>query len=187
MDLLAARSLYDDSLRRSMRVASARVPWDQALEIAHDVASELVRRSLAAPADGSDFQVTEALIHRAVVNRIRNSWRSQQRRNAAEQVHLSERTNLASAWTEPGNDLEVTELRRVLDDAIANMPRRMRDVFVLVREEGLSYAAVAARLGIGVGTVHTQLSRANAALRRALARYRGDHAQSVAATGRSDR
>jgi DNA-directed RNA polymerase specialized sigma24 family protein len=50
----------------------------------------------------------------------------------------------------------------------------MRSVFVLVREEELSYKETAARLGITVGTVHTQLSRANALLRDAVANYQSD-------------
>ena len=41
----------------------------------------------------------------------------------------------------------------------------------LVRDEELSYKDAAARLGVAVGTVHTQLSRANALLRECIQRY----------------
>ena len=51
------------------------------------------------------------------------------------------------------------------------MPRAMRETFLLVRDEELSYKEAAARLGVSVGTVHTQLSRANALLRECIQRY----------------
>jgi RNA polymerase sigma-70 factor (ECF subfamily) len=167
-----AQRLYEDVLRRAMRLAAPHVPWDQAFEVAHDVAIEIVRRTLDPPAGTSPPVVTGPLIVTAVTNRLRNSWRSVRRRSAAESVHSEERASLASAWSEPGTDIETGELQRVVDTTLSTMPEGMRAVFRLVREEERSYKETAAALGIGVGTVHTQLSRANALLRRAIESYR---------------
>jgi RNA polymerase sigma-70 factor (ECF subfamily) len=49
------------------------------------------------------------------------------------------------------------ELTR-LGEAIARLPRRMREVFVLRRVEGLSQKEVAARLGVSEGTVEKHMA-----------------------------
>ena len=64
------------------------------------------------------------------------------------------------------------ELSVAIDAAIARLPDRCREVFLLNRQRGLSYAQVAATLQISVKTVEIHMSRALAALRRALAPWR---------------
>ncbi|GGF53447.1 DNA-directed RNA polymerase sigma-70 factor [Azorhizobium oxalatiphilum] len=60
-----------------------------------------------------------------------------------------------------------SELRRLLE-AVAALPPRRREVFVLHKFEGLSYDAVAARMGIARNTVMVQMVNALADLDRAL-------------------
>jgi RNA polymerase sigma factor (sigma-70 family) len=175
------RRIYLDALDRAMRHAAAHVPRDEALEIAHHVACAVLRRQAG---DGSAQRgvlsaapVTEldAFIHRSVLNRLRETWRARRRRNAVEQSYENERGAIAPAWTQPGARLESRELHRVIEAAIAALPDARRQVFLLIRRDQRTYKEVAAQLGIGVGTVHTHLSRANAALRDAVAEFRGEH------------
>lgn len=56
-------------------------------------------------------------------------------------------------------------------DAIATLPGRAREIFVLSREEGLTYREIAARLNLSVKTVETQMSRSLKRLRDVLAVY----------------
>mgnify|MGYP001765080448 CR=1 FL=1 len=58
----------------------------------------------------------------------------------------------------------------VADEALAKMPARRREVFLLVREEGFSYAEVAEQLDLSLGTVNTHMMRAWADIRAAYAR-----------------
>jgi RNA polymerase sigma factor (sigma-70 family) len=169
-----ARRTYEDALERAFGFAARHVAWDQALEIAHDVASDM----LALPAD----RVTSALIYRAVVNRLRNLWRASQRRSAAERVHHDRRAEGPAARVDASTDMETRELRDVIETTIANMPETMREAFALVREHDLSYKEAAAHLGIAVGTVHTHLSRANLLLRDAIEAYRRSGARPHART-----
>jgi RNA polymerase sigma-70 factor (ECF subfamily) len=60
------------------------------------------------------------------------------------------------------------ELRDLMEWAIDALPDGAREVFVLREVEGLSTAETAASLGVSVDVVKTRLSRARAALRRAL-------------------
>jgi RNA polymerase sigma-70 factor (ECF subfamily) len=140
------------------------VPRDQAFEVAHEVAVEMLRHS--------PDRVTATLLYIRVTSRVRNLWRATQRRAALDRAYLEMRSSAMPAWAEPGADLEARELRQRIEDVLAQMPNAMREAFLLVREEELSYKETAARLGISVGTVHTQLSRANALLRECVERYR---------------
>jgi RNA polymerase sigma-70 factor (ECF subfamily) len=56
-------------------------------------------------------------------------------------------------------------------DAIATLPERAREIFLLSREEGLTYREIAARLDLSIKTVETQMSRSLKRLRGALAAY----------------
>jgi len=67
--------------------------------------------------------------------------------------------------------LETKEVRARLARAIASLPRRQREVFELSRSESLTYEQIADRLAISTHTVGVHMTRALAAIRRALAAY----------------
>jgi RNA polymerase sigma factor (sigma-70 family) len=168
------KRIYLDALERAMRHAAAHVPREQAREIAHHVATAVARRP------GDPLNDVDAFIHRAVLNRVREIWRAAKRRFAAESSYESERAAIAPGWSQPGSDIESRELQRIVESVIAAMPEMRRQVFLLVRRDQKTYKEVAAQLRVGVGTVHTHLSRANASLREAVAEYRGDARPSAA-------
>jgi len=70
---------------------------------------------------------------------------------------------------DPSLRLERKELRHRLDQAIETLPNQARMVFKLIKENGLKYKEVAEILEISPRTVQTQLFRAIAKLRDALA------------------
>ena len=156
------RRMYEDVLVRAMRRAQRLVSREQAFEIAHDVAVELLRY----PPD----RITGALIQLRLVSRLRSMRTAGDKRATRDRAYIEMRST--PAWAQPDSGLEAGELRDVLAAAVAAMPDGMRAVFLLVREDELTYQEAAARLGVAVGTVHTQLSRANAILRECVERYR---------------
>jgi RNA polymerase sigma factor (sigma-70 family) len=172
------RRIYIDALERAVRHAAVHVPRDEALEIGHHVATAVVRRCEGQASERANIapiapiHELDAFIHRAVLNRLREVWRARQRRTAAERAYEKERTSVAPAWTQPGAQLESRELHDAIEAAIDALPDAQRTVFLLIRRDQRTYKEVAAQLGIAVGTVHTHLSRANAALRDAVADFR---------------
>lgn len=60
----------------------------------------------------------------------------------------------------PETDLMAGEMERVLNEHIARLPERMREVFLLSRHEHLSYAEIAERLHISDKTVKKQIHNA---------------------------
>ncbi len=69
---------------------------------------------------------------------------------------------------EPTRDLERADLRKLLSDALAQLPPAQRQTFVLHAEAELSYREVAEVLGISIGTVMSRLYYARQRLRALL-------------------
>lgn len=69
--------------------------------------------------------------------------------------------------------LRTNELAAAIRRAIDRLPERCREIFLMSREQELSYAAIAETLGISVKTVEVQMWRALKSLRNSLAPYLG--------------
>jgi RNA polymerase sigma-70 factor, ECF subfamily len=66
--------------------------------------------------------------------------------------------------------MEVDLIDRI-DQSIAALPARRREIFVLSREHGLKYREIADQLGISIKTVETQMGQALKELREKLKDY----------------
>lgn len=73
-----------------------------------------------------------------------------------------------SADPGPQEAAERTELRRAVDQALAQLGDNHRQVLVLRELQQLSYEEIARTLGLDLGTVKSRISRARGALRRLL-------------------
>ena len=60
---------------------------------------------------------------------------------------------------ETGEVVEYQELKSIIEKAINELPERRRTIFLLNREEGLSYSEISNVLDISVNTVDTQIRR----------------------------
>ncbi len=80
---------------------------------------------------------------------------------------------------DPAGDWERAELVALLDDALRLLSPEARRVLVLRYVEGLSHAAIGARLGVSAGAVAVRVHRARLALRRALAQQRDGEASAT--------
>jgi RNA polymerase sigma-70 factor (ECF subfamily) len=67
--------------------------------------------------------------------------------------------------------MEVDLIDRI-DQSIAALPARRREIFVLSREHGLKYREIADQLGISIKTVETQMGQALKELRENLKEYK---------------
>ncbi|HJU75374.1 MAG TPA: RNA polymerase sigma-70 factor [Gemmatimonadaceae bacterium] len=68
----------------------------------------------------------------------------------------------------PDARCERQDLERAVDQAIAELPPRCREIFLLRRREELSYSEIAERAGISLNTVKSQIWRAALLLREKL-------------------
>jgi len=73
-------------------------------------------------------------------------------------------TNIASA----NEQLEASEVQAAIQKALAGLPERCREVFVLKRMEGLSLKEIAEKLGISTKTAENQITKALKVLKEAV-------------------
>ena len=80
---------------------------------------------------------------------------------------------------DPERQTATGELHALLEWAIDQLPDGAREIFVLREVEGLSTTEAAECLGVSTDVVKTRLSRARAALRRAVTERTGAAARDV--------
>ena len=73
--------------------------------------------------------------------------------------------------THSKNFPRMRQLVPVVDHALAALPERCRLIFIMSRQQGLSYHEIADTLGLSIKTVETQMGRALKALRSSLAAF----------------
>lgn len=63
-------------------------------------------------------------------------------------------------WLTPEDELDMQQRVQNLADALASLPPRCREVFLLHRVENLTYSQIATHCGISVSTVEKHIARA---------------------------
>jgi len=74
----------------------------------------------------------------------------------------------------PQHALEYKELQKMLDDAINLLPPKLKEVFLLSRDEGLSHADIAEKKGISIVSSKTYIVRSLKFIREYLHKYMDD-------------
>lgn len=115
-----------------------------------------------------DFERPAPYLVRAVRNRALSRWRLRSRRASPVLAIVDDCTEAPS-----DERLERDELLRDLDAAVASLPPRSREVFLLHRVNGLSYAEIGETLGISRKTVENLMGRTLKRLRKALRWHMG--------------
>lgn len=81
------------------------------------------------------------------------------------------RTRIATLEACNPEELFSKEARRIVDETLAQMPERTREIFVRSRFRGQSYKEIADEMGITVKSVEFEVSKAMKRLRVALKDY----------------
>lgn len=154
------RQWYEPVVRSANRVLR---DVGVAEELSQDVFLELWRRRESLAPDSS----VAGYLMQAVRNRALNHLRhlAVQRKSVVYVEALSEPAEHADAQA------QASELQRALTAAIAELPPRTREVFVMSRERGLRYSEIAEELGVSVKAIEANMSRALRILRDRLAPF----------------
>jgi RNA polymerase sigma-70 factor (ECF subfamily) len=154
------RQWYEPVVRSANRVLH---DAGVAEELSQDVFLELWRRRESLAPDSS----VAGYLLQAVRNRALNHLRhlQVQKKSAVYVEALTEPAEHADAETQAG------ELHDAIQVAIAGLPPRTREVFLMSRERNLRYSEIAELLGVSVKAVEANMSRALRQLRDGLSRF----------------
>jgi RNA polymerase sigma-70 factor (ECF subfamily) len=129
------------------------------VELADDVVQEVFLKLWANRATVRDDTV-KALLYTIATNTIKNHYKHQQ------VVYRFERQGRGDERADAADtNVRQEELNRQLQDALAAIPEKARDVFLMNRIEGLSYTEIAQRLNLSVKAIEKRMSEALAVLR----------------------
>jgi RNA polymerase sigma-70 factor (ECF subfamily) len=148
------RSWYSRLADYAFRVCGSR---DGAEDVVQDVFIAVWQRRDSLPDAGK----IPSYLHRAVRNRALNQIRDRKTADRAFEQAASDPDE------SPHADAEVLEreLGEAIEQALAELPPRTREVFQLSRQQGLTYQQIAQTLEISVKTVETLMGRGLRALR----------------------
>ncbi|MBK6485529.1 MAG: RNA polymerase sigma-70 factor [Gemmatimonadetes bacterium] len=141
---------------------------------APDVAEELVQdvffKLWAKRESLTEIDAVRTYLFRAARNTALNFLRRKKLENAWEEQEAARGEPLSVVATD--DDASTDEVTRAVNGAVDKLPPRCREIFLMSREGGMTYAEIAHSLGISIKTVETQMGRALRSLRLSLARYR---------------
>jgi RNA polymerase sigma factor (sigma-70 family) len=136
-------------------------------EIAHELTQEAFARLLRmSPARLAQIEQPEAYIWRVLTNLLRDRARAW---TVAERSHRELELSAHVVFDQVAV-LESRDTLRRLEQAIAKLKPKTREIFLAHRIEGLSYAEIALRTGLSIKGVEKQMSKAIAKIDRLLDR-----------------
>ncbi len=108
-----------------------------------------------------------------VRNKVFNLLRERQRRagRMGIEVPVNDRLNVLALTDYTSEKMICSELSQIIRKTLNSMPAKIKETFLLCREEELSYKEVADKLGVSVKTVEYRISKSLVILREALRDY----------------
>jgi RNA polymerase sigma-70 factor (ECF subfamily) len=140
---------------------------DEAGDVAQEVFVQLFRKP---PAEGE--APLRAWLFRVALNRGYNALRADRRRRTREDTVARDPTAPAAGDAGVLEEANRAEERDVVRRTLLALPERQREC-LLLRAEGLSYAELAAALGVASGSAGTLLARAERAFKERYRAQRG--------------
>lgn len=128
---------------------------------AEDLAQEALIRLCRSSKDAGNVDNIEAYLMRIASNLMRDRFRRDQSHHASQHEAFDERVH--DGMGEGFGSDHVYEAKERLQrflEALDQLSPRCRQVFLLQRYDGLTYGAIAKRLGISVSAVEKQMMRA---------------------------
>ncbi|WP_067736080.1 RNA polymerase sigma factor [Novosphingobium naphthalenivorans] len=152
--------LYRKHRGRLMRFARRHVPAEHASDIVQQI---FLRLAGQGDRQSCDIEKPDAFLRQAARNLIRDEARASHRKSAGLHVCADD---VPLAGHDPVAALEARDMVHRLEQAVARLEPRTREIFLAHRIDGLSYREIAAHTGLSIKTVEKHMSRAIAFVAR---------------------
>jgi RNA polymerase sigma-70 factor, ECF subfamily len=143
------KDLFDSQYTRLCQ-AACRVVKDE--EESREIVQHAFMNLWENRADWEGIHSLQAYLYTSVYHRSVNIYK----RLKVVRNRIADRETFREGY-QPADILEIEQLERAIAEAVDSLPARCRDIFLLSREEGLTYKAIAEKLGISVKTVEVQM------------------------------
>lgn len=153
-------ALYDSHANRLLRFFSRRAGITEAPDLLHETFARMAGVEAAAR---RRIESPGAFLTRIAVNLLRDRARSAARRSPACHLEFDERVHGA---VDPQRLLDDRDALSRLEQAVGRLNPRTREIFLLHRVEGLTYAEIAQEVGMSVKGVKKQMTKALFRLRQ---------------------
>lgn len=155
-ELLWFRSIFDQYYE-SIRSFAYYKTGD--VDLADDIVQEVFLKIWTNRNEVKDDTV-KSLLYTIAANIIKNHFKHQK---VVYNFQKNDQPNEVSDETDA--NLRQEELNRKLQDTLAEIPEKSREVFLMNRIEGLTYADIADRLGLSVKAIEKRMSEALSIIR----------------------
>ncbi|WP_422361828.1 RNA polymerase sigma-70 factor [Reichenbachiella sp.] len=135
----------------------------------HEVAEEIVQDTFTNVWSKSDQIEIKTAVKSYLYGAVRNACL-----NYIKHKKIVRRYEEQEQWKSEGFEtdfLELDELQREIDDGLAQLPEKCRQIFEMSRFEEKKYKEIAEELGLSIKTVENQMGRALKVMRSALSRH----------------
>jgi len=129
------------------------------VDLADDIVQEVFLKLWSNLKDVKE-ETVKALLYTIASNTIKNHFKHQK---VVFNFQKQDQNN--NTEDEADSDLRQEELNRKLQDTLAEIPEKAREVFLMNRIEGLTYIDIAERLGLSVKAIEKRMSEALSILR----------------------
>ncbi|NVO10245.1 MAG: RNA polymerase sigma-70 factor [Bacteroidales bacterium] len=129
------------------------------VDLADDIVQEVFLKLWSNLKDVKE-ETVKAFLYTIASNTIKNHFKHQK---VVYNFQKQDQNN--NTEDEADSNLQQEELNRKLQDALAEIPEKAREVFLMNRIEGLTYADIAERLGLSVKAIEKRMSEALSILR----------------------
>ena len=129
------------------------------VDLADDIVQEVFLKLWSNLKDVKE-ETVKALLYTIASNTIKNHFKHQK---VVFNFQKQDQNN--NTEDEADSNLRQEELNRKLQDALAEIPEKAREVFLMNRIEGLTYVDIAERLGLSVKAIEKRMSEALSILR----------------------
>jgi RNA polymerase sigma-70 factor (ECF subfamily) len=151
------RAHYDGLVRFANRLVRSHA---EAEELVHDVLLKVwMRRAHLAPTEELKTYLFRSTYNHALNHLRRRKVERLWKRSLPPDEPIAPPTS---------SDDDIHKMETAVRRAVDDLPPRCKEIFLLSREDGLTYSGIASTLGVSIKTVETQMGRALKALRAAL-------------------